>query len=95
MTELVRCPACRGAKKVAKIGGMKGDCNLCKGKGSVLGLEKVEIKEPVKVEPVAELISQVADCVPSSTVTPSDIVTLPVEPQIKIDPKRTIYKRKK
>ena len=28
-----RCPTCRGAKKMPKIGGMVGDCNTCKGTG--------------------------------------------------------------
>ena len=28
-----RCPTCKGAKKMPKIGGMAGDCNTCKGTG--------------------------------------------------------------
>lgn len=33
---MIRCPSCRGSKKVPKLGGMIGDCNTCKGKGEIL-----------------------------------------------------------
>jgi hypothetical protein len=77
-------------KRVAKLGGMIGDCNLCSGKG--------EIREAERVKPVAitvedvcskELIHAVADCVPASSVE-AELVT----PDVKIDGKRALYKRK-
>ena len=36
---MVRCPACRGAKKVMKLGGLEGDCNTCLGKGEIAELK--------------------------------------------------------
>ncbi len=35
MTDTVRCPECRGSKKVAKLGGIVGECNTCKGTGTI------------------------------------------------------------
>lgn len=90
MTDTVRCPACRGSKKVPKLGGMIGECNTCNGKGTILASDK-----PVKVEAVAsedvisrELINAVADSVPVTDIQP-------VEADIKIDGKKALYKRKK
>lgn len=90
MTDSIRCPSCRGAKKVPKLGGMVGECNTCVGKGTILAIDK-----PIKVEAVTledviskELINAVADCVPASEIQP-------VEVDIKIDGKKAIYKRKK
>lgn len=88
MTDSIRCPACRGAKKVPKLGGMIGACNTCNGKGTILASDKPK-PVAVAVEDVAakELISAVADSVPASSVE--------VEPQIKIDGKKALYKRKR
>lgn len=82
----IRCPNCRGSKKVAKIGGMLGDCNTCVGTGSINAEDKP--KPVIAVEDVCakELIEKVADCVPDTIVIAKDV---------KIDPKRTLYKRKK
>jgi hypothetical protein len=91
MTDTVRCPACRGAKKVPKLGGMIGECNTCSGKGTILAVDK---PKPVIVEPVesqADIIKAVAEALPVSTFEP---VALPEEPQIKIDGKKALYKRK-
>lgn len=90
MTDTIRCPACRGAKKVPKLGGMIGECNTCSGKGQIKAIDK-----PVKVEATIEdviskeLINAVADCVPASSVTP-----ISSQPDIKIDGKKALYKRK-
>ncbi len=79
----IRCPACRGSRKVAKLGGIIGDCNTCSGSGQINACDKpapvVAIVEPVE----SVIISQVADCVPTT-----------IEPDIKVDPKKAIYKRK-
>lgn len=40
MSESIRCPSCRGAKRVPKLGGMIGDCNTCIGKGTILAVDK-------------------------------------------------------
>ena len=98
MTDTVRCPACRGAKKVPKLGGMIGECNTCTGKGTILAIDK---PKPVIVEPVesqADIINAVANALPVSTVEPDKFtveVLKPVEPDIKIDGKKALYKRKK
>jgi hypothetical protein len=91
MTDTVRCPACRGAKKVPKLGGMIGQCNTCSGKGTILAVDK---PKPVEIAPEYvcsnELINAVADSVPASTVEIVD-----TEPAIKVDGKKAIYKRKR
>lgn len=103
----IRCPNCRGMKQVAKLGGMMGDCNLCLGKGSVTEKPKPVIVTPV--EPVNDIVKQVADCVPTITLELKENEGLPIdkqlaeieaiksgnEVQIKVDPKKAIYKRKK
>ena len=90
MSELVRCPACRGAKQVAKLGGIMGKCNTCSGKGQILESEK---PKPVLVagEDVgtSEVMKAVADCVPASSVEHNET------PQVKIDGKKAIYRKKK
>lgn len=103
----IRCPNCRGMKQVAKLGGMMGDCNLCLGTGSVTEKPKPVIVEAV--EPVNDIVKRVADCVPTTTLELKEDEGLPTdkqlaeiqaiqegkETQIKVDPKRAIYKRKK
>lgn len=93
MTDTVRCPACRGAKKVPKLGGMIGECNTCKGKGNILAIDKPTkvVAEPVTV--VNDVVNAVADSLPASAVQhKADITTLP---DVKIDGKKAIYKRKR
>lgn len=41
---LIKCPSCKGAKKVVKLGLMEGDCNTCEGAG-VIKKEEPEVKE--------------------------------------------------
>lgn len=99
MTDTVRCPACRGAKKVPKLGGVIGECNTCKGRGDILAADK---PKPVISEPVAcnqEIIAAVSHAVPTSSVTITTDVQLPdsdkvVVDSIKIDGKKALYKRK-
>ncbi len=85
MSTRVRCPACRGAKKVPKLGGIVGECNTCTGKGTILESEKVSKVVPATITPVSDVISAVADSVPASTV----------EVDVKVDGKRALYKRKR
>jgi hypothetical protein len=94
MTDTIRCPSCRGAKKVPKLGGMIGECNTCIGKGTILLADKPAKPEPVTLVDVIskELINAVADSVPATTI---EIKQSPVEPDVKIDGKKALYKRKK
>ena len=90
MTDTVRCPACRGAKKVPKLGGMIGECNTCSGKGTILAADKpVSINAIVCPEIAAkvEILNAVADCVPASTVE-----SVTVNESVA---KKNIYRKKK
>jgi hypothetical protein len=80
MTEKVRCPSCRGSKKVPKLGGVVGDCNTCNGEGQILAAHKVVIKV-VDVNQIVstEFISAVADSIPASTL--DDIKTVINSPE--------------
>lgn len=90
MTDIVRCPACRGSKKVAKLGGVIGECNTCKGTGTIeatakfvapvleeLPLDKLVIESVAKIvqAPVNETVERIADT--------------------KSEPKRKVFQRKK
>lgn len=92
MTDSIRCPSCRGAKKVPKLGGMIGECNTCIGKGTILLADKPAKPEPVTLVDVIskELINAVADSVPATTIE----VNPAIEPDVKIDGKKALYKRK-
>lgn len=97
MTDLIRCPACRGAKKVPKLGGMIGECNTCKGKGNIAAVDK---PKPVIVEEfpdVSSIANAVADCVPASSVADKFAVEVlqPVNSEVKVDGKKAIFKRKR
>ncbi len=90
MADLIRCPSCRGAKKVPKLGGIIGECNTCSGKGQIKAIDK-----PVKVDPIVqedviskELINAVADSIPVSKIEPKPI-------DVKVDGKKALYRRKK
>ena len=39
---LIKCPSCKGAKKVIKLGLMEGDCNTCAGTGVIKQEEPVQ-----------------------------------------------------
>ncbi len=97
MTDTIRCPSCRGAKKVPKLGGMIGECNTCIGKGTILLADKPAKPEPVSLEDVIskELINAVADSVPASDIShPQDELLIQDAPDVKIDGKKALYKRK-
>lgn len=95
MTDTIRCPACRGCKKVPKLGGMIGECNTCSGKGTILAVDKPVKVEAVTIEAVKEkeFINAVADCVPVTTLELKQHAV--IKPDVKIDGKKALYKRKK
>ena len=59
MPEKMRCFSCRGAKQVAKLGGIMGDCNACSGSG--LAEKPVKVAEVQKADDVKEIIKQVSE----------------------------------
>lgn len=91
----VRCPNCRGAKQVAKLGGMIGECNLCEGKGHILASEKPKPEPYITEQPVREVIDLVAQAVEPVVNRIDQIIEPSNETHVKIDPKRAVYKRKK
>lgn len=102
MTEQIRCPACRGMKKVPKLGGMTGDCNFCEGKGTISSKEidakPVPKKEEMEVSESAEIVSQVAECTPAviEPIKITDAVIKAVSPNdSKSQAKRFSIQRKK
>ena len=104
----VRCPSCRGAKKVAKLGGIIGECNTCLGIGQINAADKVAI---VILESMPNELGLIKDAVCAAIPWKDDkpkIQDAPIEGNIpvekiqqavdsvsKIDPKKAIYKRKK
>ena len=88
MADKVRCPACRGSKKIYGLGGIQIDCRTCNGEGQILAVDKV-VPEIAPVDNNSAIIKQVSDCKPVST----DIVE-PEEKAVKVQGKRAIYKRK-
>jgi excinuclease UvrABC ATPase subunit len=93
MSETVRCIACRGSKKVAKLGGMIGDCNLCKGTGRMNDCDRPK-PQVIPVDDSQSIASEVAKAVPVSKSEIQEEVKGVAE-AIKVDRKRAIYKRKK
>lgn len=91
----IRCPNCRGAKQVAKLGGMIGDCNLCLGTGNINAADKPKPAIVESIEPASDVIKQVAGiaAIKIEKAKPVDDV-LPEEPQVKVNPKKALYKRK-
>lgn len=91
MVDSIRCPACRGSKKVPKLGGVIGECNTCNGKGQIKAIDKPKPVEVIVEDVSKELINAVADCVPATSIEVLKTVT----PDVKIDGKKAIYKRKR
>ena len=89
--QMIRCPACRGAKKVAKLGGMLGDCNTCIGKGEIKECDKPVIVMAPIPEPVAEIVKAVSEAVAVKATSPEPVTQ---ELPLKIPVKPNIYKRK-
>lgn len=82
----IRCPNCRGAKKVAKLGGMLGDCALCNATGTIPLADK-----PKPVITVVETQKEVQDIIAQV----SSAVEQTKEVDIKINPKKAVYRKKK
>jgi uncharacterized NAD-dependent epimerase/dehydratase family protein len=95
MTEMVRCPSCRGSKKVAKLGGVIGDCNTCEGKGQIKAVDKpVPVVAPIVV-PVSEVMEATARVIQSAPKVgniPIEKIQAAVE---SVSKPTNIYKRKK
>jgi len=87
MSEMVRCPACRGSKKVAKLGGIMGDCNMCSGSGQIKECDRPKPILIVDVEPVVDVIKAVEHV--------AVVEELPIKEAIKIDGKKALYRKKK
>ena len=89
MAHEIRCPRCKGLKRIPLLGGMVGDCPQCEGIGKVVAEEVIQPAIVAEPEPSAEVIKEVQKAV--------DNVKQPVliDEPVKMDKKRAIYKRKK
>lgn len=86
----VRCPACRGAKKVPKLGGMIGECNTCIGEGSILASDKPKPVLAVEVDSNADIIKAVSKAVPIQ----ADLNDAKPAESFKLDGKKAVFKKK-
>lgn len=71
--DLIRCPACRGSKHVAKLGGCIGECNTCSGTGKIKQIDK-----PVPVvseleQSASDIINAVSQALPTSDKLPETV----------------------
>ncbi len=101
--EMVRCTSCRGTKKLAKLGGVVGDCNICDGTGKIKASDKPKMSQSGVVDcnenfnaNNSGIIGHVANVVASEDV----VVVVPEvvldEPKTtEIVRKRAVFKRKK
>ena len=87
--ELIRCTACRGTKKVAKLGGIVGDCNTCDGTGKIdikdrpiLCMDTLDVTDIGLIDSVARVKPNAVDEIESK---PANDV---------IETKRKVFKRK-
>lgn len=82
MSELVRCTACRGSKRVIALGGVMGDCKTCDASGKIKLIDKV-----VKIQDVTEItVNEMVEAVAVVSERVDDVV---------VPKKRAIYQRKK
>lgn len=76
------------------LGGVNGECNLCKGTGKIKVVDKpvVMLVEPVRLD--NEVIKAVSDCEPTIDIDREieDKLERLVTP--KVDGKRAVFKRK-
>lgn len=103
----VRCFACKGRRVVTKLGGITGDCDLCKGSGKVDKTVNDEhkpmsivavIQEPIAISPLSEdvsIIKQVSECVETKVDRVEKKEEQKAVADIKVDRRKAIYKRKK
>lgn len=83
----VRCPSCRGSKKVYLLGGIQGDCLKCNGTGKILASEK-----PIKVTYVPECT--VVDIVQAVEEIQAKPTSVPESDIVIKSGSRALYRRK-
>ncbi len=86
---MIRCPHCRGTKKVPKLGGIIGECDSCNATGKISVEDRPNYSQKIEQELVGDIIKQVADSVP---IAVNEVIE---EPLVKVDTKRTLYRQKK
>ena len=92
---MIRCPGCRGSKKVAKLGGIIGDCNACSGKGEIKAVDKpvpVVAEIPTPISEVMEATARVIQPAPKVGNIPVEQIQAAVE---SVSKPTNIYKRKR
>ncbi len=99
-TTEIRCPSCRGAKKVPKLGGMVGECNTCSGEGKIKACDKPAPAAYVAAPITDEIVSEVARVVPIAVEIAEQVridteVKAEMEPVKPVNNKKILYKRKK
>lgn len=95
--EMSRCGNCMGKKKMAGLGGVAADCNLCKGVGQIVKIDVNAADISKEIETAAsEIIKQVAIAkavrIDKKKVVEAEVVQN--EEVIKVDAKRAIYRKK-
>lgn len=108
MDNLIRCPACRGTKKVARLGGVIGDCLTCDSTGKIKAVDKPIPVVVQQAELVNDIIEATTRVKPVRTtvetiepvVTAKDIINavanIPeTENPVMTVTKRKVFKRKK
>ncbi len=89
----IRCPSCRGAKKVPKLGGMIGECNTCTGTGKIKSCDRPARADVIPAPITNEIITEVARVVPIAVEIAEQVkLDTQVKPQAN---KKVLYKRKK
>jgi len=58
--EMIRCPACKGTKKVAGLGMIVNDCTMCFATGKIKASDKPKPIEQIVQESVKEVIAEVS-----------------------------------
>src|SRR5690606_40897420 len=58
--EMIRCPACKGTKKVAGLGMIVNDCTMCFATGKIKASDKPKPIEQIVEESVKEVIAEVS-----------------------------------
>lgn len=58
--EMIRCPACKGTKKVSGLGMIVNDCTMCYATGKIKASDKPKTIEQVVEESVKEVIAEVS-----------------------------------
>jgi hypothetical protein len=94
MDDKVRCPSCKGAKKVPKLGGMIGECNTCSGNGTILAVDKPQTVIVSEESNDKEILKAVASSVPASNLDCVPLCAPAIKQDVKVDAKKALYRRK-